>query len=101
MVSLKDQQRCICPNWANHNHPQILTSWLGTGAQKIDHIEMMANMNEDLEFRHEGSVFTVCCSFYKYRGKREIRRVGITLGRLMKLCNFPSSDDTTVALFAN
>lgn len=35
------------------------------GTKKIDHVEMVANMNKDLEFRHEGSVFTVCCSFYR------------------------------------
>lgn len=58
-------------------------------------------MDEDLEFRHEGSVFTVCCSFYKYREKREIINVSITLGRLMHLCNLLSRDNTTVAQFTD
>lgn len=40
-------------------------------------------MNEDLEFRHEGSVFTVCCSFYKYMAEREIINVGMSSGGLV------------------
>lgn len=56
-------------------------------------------MNEDLEFRHEGSMFTVCCSFYKYMKKREIINVGITLDRSIDLCYLPSRDNVTVAQF--
>lgn len=64
----------------NQSYPQTLTPWLGTGTKKIDHVEMVANMNKDLEFGHEGSVFTVCCSFYRYRTKKAIKHEGITLG---------------------
>lgn len=69
------------PKSGNQNHPQTLTPWLGTGTQKIDHVEMVANVNEDLEFGHEGSVFAVCCSFYKNRTKRAIKHAGISLSR--------------------
>lgn len=62
---------------------------------------MMANVNEDLEFRHEGSVFTVCCSFCKYRAERVIVNVGVALGRLMHLCNLLSRDKPTVAHFTD
>lgn len=57
-------------------------------------------MNEDLEFRHEGSVFTVCGSFYKYTANREIINVGISLRGSVPHCmhvyNLPSRDNTAV-----
>ena len=63
----------------NQSHPQTLTPWLGTGTEKVDHVEMVTDVNKDLEFRHEGSVFTVCCSFCRYRTKKATKHVGLTL----------------------
>lgn len=71
-VSLKSSQEA----WVKVS--QSLTSWLGAGTQQVNHIEMVANVNEDLEFRHKGSVFSVCCSFYKYRTKRGITHTTMT-----------------------
>lgn len=32
------------------------TSLLGAGAQEVDHVQMVANVSQDLEFRHESLV---------------------------------------------
>lgn len=34
----------------------ILTTWFGAGSQKVDHIEMVTNMDEDLQLRHQSAV---------------------------------------------
>lgn len=38
----------------------IVTSWLGARSQKVHHIQMMSNVVEDLQFRHQSFVFAGC-----------------------------------------
>lgn len=40
--------------------PVSFTSLLGAGSQEVDHIQMMANVSQDLEFGHQSFVLTGC-----------------------------------------
>lgn len=63
------------------------TSLLGAGSQEVDHVQMMADVSQDLEFRHESLVLASCGPLC-VRSKEESghRTMGLLPPRRLHFC---------------